>query len=107
MPPLQPLEEERRYVVPHKSHVSVFTGFFSWALRANRLGKRSRRQVKIGSVSNGTGKGQRFTQYFSLGTSKDLMPRDRSGEPNIHRNRLVFLALLTAVVIYSLIWITR
>ncbi len=107
MPPLEPLDQERRYVMPHKSHVSVFTGFFCWALQANRLGKRNRKHVKMGRVSPNNPKGQRFTQYFSLGTSKDLIPRDRSGEPNIHRNRVIFLALLTAVVIYSLVWITR
>lgn len=110
MPPLEPLAQERRYVVPHRSHVSVFTGLFSWALSVNRFGKKRRRQVKVGSIhrsGQGQGKGQRFTNYFSLGTSKDLLPRDRSSEPNVHRNRLVFLVLLTVVVVYSLVWITR
>lgn len=110
MPAWEPLEEERRYVKIHASHVSVFTGFFSWALRVNRLGKYARRPVKLDSP-RAKGEARRdtepFTSYFSLGTGRDPRPRDSGHELNIHRNRVVFWVLLSAALLYSLIWISR
>ena len=109
MPAWEPLEAERRYVQPHTSHVSVFTGFFSWAIRANRLGRNARRPVKLDSnrsTRERVPEAGRFSSYFSLGTGRDLRPRDSGHELNIHRNRVLFLGLLTAVVMYTLVWMT-
>jgi hypothetical protein len=115
MPEMEPLAPDRRYVQPDVSHVSVFTGLFSWALRSNRLGKNAGRRVRLDSQSFGTdgfraptgkARGQaKFTNYFALGTEKDLRPRDSGHELNVHRNRVLFLGVLMAMVIYSLVWI--
>jgi hypothetical protein len=109
LPVWEPLEQERRYVQPHVSHVSVFTGFFSWAVRANRLGKFARQPVKIQSFRrNGVGRSRpSLASYFSLGTAQDLRPRDAGEELHIRRNRMLFLGLLAAVVVYSLVWMAR
>jgi len=110
MPAWEPLDTERRYVQPHTSHVSVFTGFFSWALRVNRLGKYPGRPVKLESRRGGPGISRSsgsFSSYFSLGTERDLRPRDSGQDLNIHRNRVVFLAVLAGVMIYTLVWLTN
>jgi len=113
MPQDVPLSREQRYVQPDVAHVSVFTGLFSWAIGQNKRGKK----VKINRQSFGPDGLQaptrdsrtkaKFNNYFALGTEKDLRPMDMGSSLNVHRNRLIFLVILSAVIIYSLIWITR
>ncbi|MDF3130496.1 hypothetical protein P0Y35_14915 [Kiritimatiellaeota bacterium B1221] len=117
MPRDVPLKREQRYVQPDVAHVSVFTGLFSWALGQNKRGKGSSSKVKLNHQSFGPNgiqaptsdsrKQAKFNNYFALGTEKDLRPKDSGSHLNIHRNRLVFLLILSVVIIYSLIWIVR
>ncbi|MEX2606889.1 MAG: hypothetical protein WD708_06045 [Kiritimatiellia bacterium] len=115
--PLEPLAPEKRYVPIHSSHVSVFTGLFAWAIQQNRHGKRANRKITFNQQSFGPNGLQaptpqsrtkaRFNNYFALGTAKELRPVESGHHLNVHRNRLIFLTVLGAVVIYSLVWMTR
>ncbi|MDA3872870.1 MAG: hypothetical protein PF795_02790 [Kiritimatiellae bacterium] len=115
--PLEPLAPEKRYVPIHSSHVSVFTGLFAWAIQQNRHGKRANRKVTFNQQSFGPNGLQaptpqsrtkaQFNTYFALGTAKELRPIESGHHLNVHRNRLIFLTVLGAVVIYSLVWMTR
>ncbi len=115
--PLEPLAPEKRYVPIHSSHVSVFTGLFAWAIQQNRYGKRAGRKVTFNQQSFGPNGLQaptpqsrtkaQFNNYFALGTAKELRPIESGHHLNVHRNRLIFLGILGAVVIYSLVWMSR
>lgn len=117
MPKDLPLKREQRYVQPDVAHVSVFTGLFSWALGEGKRGKNSGRKIKLNRQSFGpdglqapTGAQRtqaKFNNYFALGTGKDLKPMHTGHQLNVHRNRLVFLLILSALIIYSLLWISR
>lgn len=117
MPPLQPLQEEKRYSPTHHAHVSVFTGLFTWALRQDRLGKRANPKVKIHSRSFGPDGVQApthrektratFTNYFTFGTQKDLRPLTSDNASNVFRNRVLFLGILCGLIVYTLVWISR
>lgn len=117
IPPLEPLKEDKRYVQVHHGHVSVFTGLFSWALRQERLGKRANKKFKLHSKTFGpdglqapTHKAKTkatFNNYFVFGTQKDFKPMESDAPLNVHRNRILFLALLIGVVAYTLVWISR
>lgn len=113
-PVQEPLKEEKRYVTPQLAHVSVFTGLFSWAMQQNRSGKRGKKKPTLGSQTFGTD-GIRspstkdrnratFSNYFSFGTQQDLKPMESDAPLNVHRNRLIFLAILAGVVIYTIFW---
>lgn len=115
MPRDTPLKREQRYVQPDIAHVSVFTGLFGWALGQSKR-TRNANKVKFNHQSFGPNGLQaptsesrtkaKFNNYFALGTEKDLRPTDRGAHLNIHRNRLIFLVVIAAVTIYSLVWIT-
>lgn len=117
IPPLEPLAEEKRYVRTCQAHVSVFTGFFAWALRQDRFGKRAERRVKLQRRSFGPDGVQAptqrdrkravFTNYFALGTQKDLQPMELGDTPRVHRNRFLFLCCLIGIAVYTLVWISR
>lgn len=116
MPKDAPLTRERRYVQPDVAHVSVFTGLFGWAFGQSKR-QRSANKVKLNSQSFGPNGIQaptsasrtkaKFTNYFALGTEKDLRPTDRGAHLTVHRNRLIFLIVVAVVIVYSLIWMTR
>lgn len=113
MPKEAPLRREQRYVQPDVAHVSVFTGLFSWALGQNKRGKKLKMNRQsfgpdgLQAPTRDSRNHAQFTNYFALGTEKDLRPMDSGSHLNVHRNRLVFLLIVSAVVIYSLVWITR
>jgi len=116
IPPLAPLDQEKRYVQPHLAHVSVFTGLFAWALRQERLGNRANRKFTLHSRTFGPDGLQAptqqaktratFSNYFVFGTQKDYRPMESGAPLNVHRNRILFLALLIGIVAYTLIWIS-
>lgn len=117
MPKDLPLKREQRYVQPDVAHVSVFTGLFSWAMGQNKRGRNGGNKVRLNRQSFGpdglqapTGAKRtqaQFNNYFALGTEKDLKPLDSGHQLNVHRNRLIFLVILAALIIYSLLWIAR
>ena len=97
------------------AHVSVFTGLFGWAMQQNRRGKRGKKGPTLGAGSFGPdglhapSKRDRnratFSNYFSFGTQQDLRPLESDAPHHVHRNRLIFLALLAGIVVYSIFWI--
>ncbi|WFB35016.1 hypothetical protein P3T73_12685 [Kiritimatiellota bacterium B12222] len=110
-----PLKPEQRYVQPEVAHVSVFTGLFSWAFSQKKgkqggrvkLNRQSYAPDGIQAPTSASRTQAKFNNYFALGTEKDLRPKEKSSHLNVHRNRLLFLVFVAAVIIYSLVWITR
>lgn len=117
IPPLEPLKAEDRYVPIHHAHVSVFTGLFAWAMQQDKRGKKGQRKVTLHARSFAPDGLQAPTQrdktkatfnnYFALGTQRDLKPMESDAPLNVHRNRILFLAILSGIAIYTLIWISR
>jgi hypothetical protein len=108
---LDPLPPARRYVQPAVSHVSVFTGLFAWAIRANHRGPSRRVRVARGSFGpdgltapTECARGRfKFKNYFEFGAGRTLHLFGDQGLIPVHRNRAVFVLLLLAAVLYSLL----
>jgi hypothetical protein len=108
---LDPLPPARRYVQPAVSHVSVFTGLFAWALRANFRGSSRRVRVARGSFGpdglsapTECARGRfKFKNYFEFGAGRPLQLFGDHGLIPVNRNRAVFVLLLVSAIVYSVL----
>lgn len=105
--PLEPLPPERKYVEPAAARAGLSLGLFSWVHRRTRV-KVDRGCLPPDGLRAPTHQAQqqaRFQGYFELRGAGKLHFPDPSREFTIHRNRVIFLGLLLAAVVYGLYWI--
>jgi len=104
---MEPLAPERRYVPPDAARAGLATGLFSWVSRRARVkvGRGCFTPDGLRAPTLRHRQQARFNEYFELRGAGKISFSDPSRELTIHRNRIIFLGILIAVVAYCFYWI--
>ena len=109
----RPLDADRKYVDPDVARSAVTYDLFTWATKHNRPKDNEPRRMRVHVPGEATEltraqivrNRQRLQNYFEFGAGSRIKARSGAFELNVHRNRVVFILILTGLLLYSLSWL--
>ena len=106
--------EGLKFLEPEAARSAVTYDLFTWATKHNRREPVQHRKIKVPhSVMGGdrltsreqARSHQRLQNYFEFGAGRGMKAKSGSFELNVYRNRIIFVLIVCALVLYSLSWL--